>query len=107
MGDFKVIEKTVNERKIIEQENRRGRHYLVYQLAGNWNQPKKGVIKITYGDNSFEFKSSNVAKRLDSILRDLMNGTTRIKSVATILEGRQGFTLKELDELQIEILLNV
>lgn len=104
MSEFKVLENTNKEKEIVEEEKRKWRHYIVYQIAGDWNKNHSGYIKFFINENEYEFKGTNIAIRLDNIFRDLLKGKTSEPQLQDIINYfGHPLTVADLLSLKIEV----
>lgn len=79
-------------------------HSMVYELAGDWNKPRSGEITLTTSrGEACVFRTCNVAKRLNTILTELLTGNPSSKQLLKILDSRHNLSIEDLRKLHIKI----
>ena len=108
--EFKII----NSEKLIKKiygSIPTWRHNFIYERVGSLYSCGGGIIHIKFSEDHIQkIKSKNVAKTLDNIIYQLMapryvKRTT--KWIEKILEGRHPYTVEEIENLKIWVILDV
>lgn len=93
----------IKERKIIERRNYIYKllHYDFFVKDTYIEMP--GTIILHYNGKEYKFKTKDLGRRLDEIIRDLQKGKSYDRRVNEIAQGGEFKSLQNLDKLNIEI----